>query len=151
MHRFKYYRQPYLSRPIGRFLATGLVFPAEKPDLLTSVPLHPSRVRERGYDQALLLAVSIARATGIPCQQLLVRTKATPSQTSLSAAERRQNVAGAFALKKSVNADYLKGKRILLADDIYTTGSTMNEAAGELIKAGAAEVAGVAAAVSLLR
>jgi ComF family protein len=100
--------------------------------------LHPKRLRERGFNQAVLLARSIGRERGISCRvSLLKKIKWTPPQISLTPREREKNVKGSFAVVDSTGA---RGRRILLIDDVMTTGSTVNECARELMKAGAREV-----------
>ncbi len=121
----------------------------KRADRICPVPLHPARRRERGYNQASLLAEEVARITGIPFADLLVRKKNTPSQTKQNSNESRfSNVRGAFGVKKGERFD---GMRVILIDDVMTTGATLSAAAEELRKAGAAEVMGlvVAAAVGL--
>ncbi len=106
-------------------------------EVLIPVPVHKSRYRERGYNQAALLARSIAKHTGLPEEErLLMRTKKTTAQKSLSTKERVKNLQDAFQLRKNV----VQYKRIILVDDIYTTGSTADACAGALKKGGAEEV-----------
>jgi len=107
-------------------------------DLIVPVPLHVHRLRERGFNQALLLARAL-----FPAQRrritpfLLTRTRLTVSQTGLSGGDRRRNLKNAFAV---VAPEQVAGQRILLVDDIFTTGSTANECARTLRRAGALEV-----------
>lgn len=114
-----------------------------KNTLLVPVPLHKSRESERGFNQSELLAQYISKKTDIPYKNSLLRDEATPSQVSLSGTERRANLEGAFSCadKKSI-----KGKNILLVDDVTTTYSTLNECAKELISAGAKKVYGLVVA-----
>ncbi len=105
------------------------------------IPLHPRRLRRRGFDPAALLARRVAKARSVPLQPLLARLRDTPSQTGLGRAARRRNVAGAFAARGSV-----AGERIWLVDDVVTTGATLEAAARALRRAGAREVIGLAAA-----
>ena len=107
------------------------------------VPLHASRLAERGYNQSALLAAEVARGIGLAVDEgVITRTRPTPPQTGLSAGERRTNVAGAFAVTPG-GAARLAGKRVLLLDDVCTTGSTLEAAAECLVAAGAAEVNGL--------
>ena len=107
-------------------------------DLLIPVPLHPRRLRERGFNQSLLLARHLSRRLGLPCEaEVLVKVKDTPSQTSLSPAERQRAVRGAFEVMKG---ERIREKRVLLVDDVFTTGATVNEASRVLLRAGAEEV-----------
>lgn len=138
--RYKYGRETYLSSPLARWMA-GVVrraFDRGALDLIASVPIHPRKSRERGFDQARLLAGRLSRLIGVPlARKVLIRRNYSPSQTRLSRAERRKNIASVFAVK---DRDYFKGKRVLLVDDVYTTGATANECSRVLVKAGAAAV-----------
>jgi ComF family protein len=107
------------------------------PALLIPVPLHRTRLRERGYNQALVLARPLAQALGIPLRHdLLERTKATPPQTGLNAKARRRNLGGAFAIAPSIALP----AHVALFDDVMTTGATLREATRVLLKAGVARV-----------
>lgn len=108
--------------------------------LVCPVPLHWSRRISRGYNQAGLLAESIGRLLGAPLISDLVRMRATPRQVGLSALARRDNVRGAFAVR---NTTRLQGARVLLIDDVWTTGATLSECAEALLRSGAAEVRAV--------
>ena len=106
-------------------------------DLVTAVPLHPVRQRERGFNQGELIAIALAEQLGKPYTgKALRRNYNTESQTLLNSAARRRNLAGAFSSGKFNPA----GKSLLLIDDVFTTGSTVNEAAKVLLKAGAQQV-----------
>lgn len=104
-------------------------------EALIPVPVHKSRYRERGYNQAALLARSIAKHTGLPEEErLLLRTKKTAAQKSLNTKERVKNLQDAFQLRKNV----VQYKKVILVDDIYTTGSTA-DACARVLKEGGAE------------
>jgi competence protein ComFC len=106
--------------------------------VLVPVPLHPKRERERGFNQAQLLAVELARRTGrARPARVLVRRKDTAPQTGLSAASRRANVAGAFAVRRRAQ---VAGRVVVLVDDVMTTGATVRACARALREAGAREV-----------
>ncbi len=105
--------------------------------LIVPVPLHPSRKRERGYNQAALLARELGRCTGIPVEEsLLIRTRKTAPLKLMTGQERRRNLHGAFKVQKAI----APGTNILLVDDIYTTGSTVDAAAACLKSAGRCRV-----------
>ena len=107
-------------------------------DLLVPVPLHKQRLRFRGYNQSLILGKKISRRCGIPINRWsLVRIRDTPPQLGLPLAKRRKNVRGAFSVSRP---DQIKGKNVLLIDDVFTTGSTVSECSRVLIKAGASKV-----------
>ena len=113
-------------------------------DIITWVPLGKKRLRSRGYDQARLLAEGIAAGRGLPCACLLIKTADNPPQSGAGSSEkRRKNVAGVYA---AADPALIKGKRVLLVDDIVTTGATLNECARVLRAAGAAEVCAAALA-----
>lgn len=106
-------------------------------EALIPVPIHKSRYRERGYNQAALLVRSLAKYTGLPAdEEALVRIKKTTAQKTLSTKERAKNLQDAFQLSKSV----VQYKRIILVDDIYTTGSTADACAGVLREGGVEQV-----------
>ena len=110
-------------------------------DVISWIPLSKKRLRQRGYDQARLLAEEIAAKTGLPCRQLLQKVKNNSAQSlTRDAKQRRENVAGVYALDDGAD---VSGLRILLVDDVVTTGATMSEAARILRKAGAKSVFGV--------
>ncbi|MDO4620262.1 MAG: ComF family protein [Lachnospiraceae bacterium] len=108
-----------------------------KPDLVIPVPVHSARRAERGYNHAAELAFPVAEFSGIPVSEaVLIRTEKTKAMKKLSAAERRENLKGAFAVAASAEVPH----RILLIDDIYTTGATVDACAGVLLAKGAEEV-----------
>ncbi len=106
-------------------------------DLVTFVPSTALKVAKRGYNQAAVLAKEIAAKTGKPNRNVIRRIKRTSDQNKLSLEERRENVRGVFKAYKSEN---LKRRSVLLVDDVYTTGSTVNECAQALRKAGAERI-----------
>jgi ComF family protein len=140
IHLFKYSGMRRLARPLGALLADAL--PRDRQfDLVTPVPLHWRRRWQRGFNQSELLGKAIARARRIPAKNLLRRASATRAQAGLSNAQRRENVVGAFRARGRVN-----GLRILLIDDVMTTGATAGACARALKKAGAKSVAVLALA-----
>lgn len=133
--KFKNKQMPWLGKNMGalmaeRFREEGI----ENPDLVTFVPIHPAKKRIRGYDQAQLLAEQVARSLKIPCLDCLERIRMTEAMKNMSAEQRNQNVAGAFQWKGDMP---LLGKRVILVDDIVTTGSTAEACASVLKQAGA--------------
>ena len=138
-HRLKYGNRPRLGLPLGRLIGRGYRaagFPV--PDLVVPVPLHRLRRYERGYNQSTFLAHGAAASLGADFQEdVLARRRATRSQTRLSRRRRWQNVEGAFAV---VTPEAVAGRRLLLIDDVLTTGATLAAAAVALRQAGAASV-----------
>lgn len=150
IHRFKYEDHPELARALGLLLAEALaeaqpVHPERRAAeskgqnfssyALCAIPLHKSRYSQRLYDQAELLAVEVSKALKLPHLGALERVRATTRQVGLSEAEREANVRGAFRAVADV-----KGRDLLLVDDVLTTGATARAAAGALKEAGANRV-----------
>jgi competence protein ComFC len=107
-------------------------------DAIVPVPLHGKKLKRRGFNQAEIVARAIGRVKGIPVRRgVLVRVRNTPAQTSLEGRDRRRNLAGAFAVRRP---GWVRGKTLLLVDDVYTTGSTIRECCRALRRAGAEEV-----------
>lgn len=139
IHRFKFGRRRHYAEIYGRLLALRLYESRYTDvDCVTWVPVSALRRFRRGYDQSKLLAVSLGKELSLPVVQLLKKIRHTPPQSTLShAPQRRANVLGAY---KIVNPDSVIGKRILLLDDVLTTGATASECAKVLLTAGAKEV-----------
>jgi len=115
--------------------------PMDGPVGLVPVPLHPTRRRDRGFDQAELLATCLGELTGLPLRAgLLVRTRSTRPQVGMTPSERRENVKGAFALRHPLPHTEA---RVVLIDDVYTTGATLEECARVLRRGGAAQVGAI--------
>ncbi len=109
-------------------------------DVLVPVPLHRWRFLKRRYNQAALIAYALSRRSGVPClPDAIERRRATPSQGHLRAGERKKNVRNAFAVPAD-RQDMVRGRSVVLIDDVYTTGATVNECAKSLLAAGAASV-----------
>ena len=107
-------------------------------DFILPVPIHKKRLRERGFNQATLLAKGVAQAAGVPVlTDALVRQRHTVAQSSLGMEDRQHNIIGAFEIP---NPKVIRDKRILIVDDVFTTGATVREAVNELWKADPAEV-----------
>lgn len=139
-YRLKYGDARYLAPYFGAYLADLYFDDPVSVDLVVSVPLYRKRERERGYNQAHLMARDFAeRARLIYLPEALVKVRSTSSQTKLSYRERQDNLAGAFVADKTL----VKGMRVLVVDDVLTTGATMSEVAHALKKAGAVHVYGL--------
>ncbi|HIM23795.1 MAG TPA: ComF family protein [Verrucomicrobia bacterium] len=139
IHRFKYQEALWLEPLFDRLFSVGVVeqIRAWRGDCLVPVPLHPLRFRERGFNQAAQLCRNLGRATGLKVETRAVkRTRVTRTQTLLTRGERLANMRGAFAPHK-LN---LNGRRVVLVDDVLTTGATTSDCARACKKAGAAEV-----------
>lgn len=144
----KFARRAQDARLLSVWMAASLEehpLPDPGPDLMVSVPLHRFRLLRRGYDQAQMLARHLSRRLGLPLERPLERVRRTRAQTGLAAAERRRNLAGAFRIRPG-HRDRLRGRRILLVDDVLTTGATLEAASRALISAGAESVDVVVAA-----
>jgi len=137
VHRFKYNQRLDLRGVLGCLLAHALRdgrFATEKDWLIVPVPLHAARERERQFNQAWELCQQLARITGHPAEQVLSRIRATPQQAALTRHQRIENLRKAFAVKGST-----QGKKVLLVDDVLTTGSTTSECARVLKRDGGVE------------
>lgn len=140
VQRFKYGRKVSLGKPLGRLMARGCCefLPEKTLDMIIPVPLHPKRLRWRGFNQAVILAREVGRLWQLPVEPfILFRSRETSPQTQLSEEERRKNMRRAFSLNPARPVD---GKTLLLVDDVYTSGATVNECSRTLIRAGAKEV-----------
>ncbi len=140
LHYLKYKH----AKEVGLYLADFLYFTTFLPntDLITSVPLHPMRQYERGYNQSEIIAKRLSKFCQQPYHSLLVRTKLTASQASLKLkSQRMTNLQDIFAY--AAHSNLVVGKRIMLIDDVCTTGTTLNECAKILKEHGAKAVFGV--------
>ena len=143
VHALKYRNLRAAAPDLGRLLASYLDSNEIPADVAMPVPLHPRRERERGYNQSELMARELSKRTGVPVQAgVLRRTRNAAPQVSLNGhEERRRNIDGAFECSSPV-----EGLRVLLIDDVVTTGSTMSACAGALRAAGASSIWGLALA-----
>ena len=140
IHDFKYGHQVHLRHLVVRWLCAAFDdqrLCGRQFDLMVPIPLHPARQRERGFNQASLLAELLSARISIRCKPILKRIRYTTTQTALDRAERMENLHNAFRLRK--NAD-VRGLRVLLIDDVLTTGSTLSECAHVLKRSGAISV-----------
>lgn len=145
IHRYKFYSRKGYSKVYGRLTAQCIAdHLADRYDLVTWAPLSRKSLRKRGYDQARLIAETAARELGTSAVPLLKKIRNTGKQSRLrDDAARRSNVLGAYRV---IDPEMVRGKRVLLIDDVVTTGATLSECARELRTAGAADV--VCAAVA---
>lgn len=140
VHAFKFQRKTSLAQRLGRGLAFTVINDARfrQADCLIPVPLHISRLRERGYNQSDFLAEGIAVELGVPCRRgILMRKKKTKAMTALTPERRQRNVEHAFEVVAGAD---MKGKHIVLVDDVFTTGATVEACTRVLLQAGIAEV-----------
>ena len=146
IHEMKFYRKPSLARKIGKAMASLMIENTilQSVQYLIPVPLHKIRLRERGYNQSVLLAKVISQQTHIPVENnCLKRIRNTRPQSKLNAEERRTNVVGAFRVSRQVK---ISGKMVILIDDVFTTGATLQECAIQLLNIGARQVFALTAA-----
>lgn len=135
LQRYKYNRDVTLVRPLSELLRERCTLPVQGYDVVMPVPLHLTRLRWRGFNQAQLLVKGLAREANVPVDPWsLRRVRPTRPQVELTEAERRRNVAGAFHVTRP---ERVRGRKILLMDDVYTTGATVDECSRALRRAGA--------------
>jgi ComF family protein len=138
LRRLKYEDRPDLAGPLGHLLRHAARDAGIRADLVVPVPLHPARLAERGYNQAALLGVAAARELGVPLAPgALRRTRHTPQQAHLDRGHRLHNVAGAFQVGAPAR---VRGQRVVLVDDVTTTGATLAACAEALGAAGVTSV-----------
>ncbi len=137
IHAFKYKHNKRLADLLAARLAHTLNGLDWQPSLISAVPLHADRLRERGYNQSALLGERLATQTRLPFRaDAVIRARATRPQVGLDFVARQANVADAF----HANPDLVRGQAIVLVDDVYTTGATLRACAAAIRAAGAAEV-----------
>lgn len=137
IHQFKYRPCRSLGRPLSAWMASNVRLISDI-DIVMPVPLHRKRLRQRGFNQALLLSHGVSSEFEIPLSvDNLVRNRFTKPQVGLSGEERIKNVEGAFAIRRPGEVE---DKSVLLVDDVFTSGATMNECAAALKQSGAARV-----------
>ena len=141
LHRLKFQEERALARPLGTLMAEAASSLGEELDGVTWVPMSPQKLRRRDYNQSELLAKAVAKELGLPAWNLLEQVRETDTQHSLTRAQRADNVRGAYRAKGAT-----LGKRVLLVDDIVTTGATLRACAQGLYGAGAQKVCAVCAA-----
>ena len=140
IHLFKFEKKKVLARHLIQLIEAHIPLECSisEYDFILPVPIHKKRLRERGFNQATLLANGIGKSEGVPVlTETLIRHRHTVAQSSLDREARQQNIIGAFEIR---NPDIIRGKRLLIFDDVFTTGSTIREAVHELWTADPAEV-----------
>ena len=142
VHRLKYGGEYARAAWAGEHLAPTLCRLGWRADLLLPVPLHPIRLRQRGYNQSAKLAAALGKRLDVTVRDALVRERNTRPQVDLSAVERRRNVDGAFNARER-----LDGRHVVLIDDVMTTGATLLDCARACRAAGAADVRALTVAV----
>lgn len=134
IHSLKFRHNVGIAPALGRLIALSGCVPDEKIDIVAPVPLHPERLRKRGFNQSLLLARPIAESLGAEIDYTgLKKTRSTKDQIGLNEKERAENMKGAFA----ASPHSFDGKTVLLVDDVYTTGATIRACSSALVRAGA--------------
>ena len=140
IHLFKFRKKKVFAPHLVQLMNAHIPIDCSIPeyDFVLPIPIHKKRLRERGFNQAMLLANGIAKAENFPVlADVLVRKRHTVAQSSLDKETRQQNIVGAFEVR---NPDVIRGKRLLVIDDVFTTGATIREAVSELWTADPAEI-----------
>jgi ComF family protein len=148
LHAIKYRGERRLAEPLGAAVARRWARVGVGADIVTNVPVHAERGRERGYDQARLIAQVAARYLALPFDPILVRQRATIAQFDLDRRHRATNVKGAFTVDpgRSVTARPIRDRWVLLVDDVATTGATLSACASALLDEGALAVSAITVA-----
>jgi len=149
IHQYKYYDKKYYSNGFSSELALFFLEQLNWPiDMIVSVPLHPQKQKERGFNQTHIIGKQLGRKLHIPySNNLLIREKNTLPQKTLSDKERIQNIKNAFSTRENIEKYDIMKKHIMIIDDIYTTGSTIDSIAKLLKDLGASEVYGLCIAI----
>lgn len=142
LHDYKFHGKAYMAEALSDILVDKFSVSGVAADLVVPVPIHPKKLSERGYNQAGLLAKYFAKKIDIDfAEDILVRTRYKAAMNKLGANERKENIIGSYALTgNDYKVKALKGKSVLLIDDIYTTGATADECSRILKNGGALEV-----------
>jgi ComF family protein len=146
LHQLKYSGERRLARPLGEAVARRWARVGEGATLVVPVPVHADRERQRGYDQAALIAEVAAANLGLPCVRVLERARNTRAQFELDRDERSANVAGAFRIRDRRASAAVAGQWVLLVDDVITTGATLVACGNALVQAGAFAVSAITVA-----
>ena len=140
VYRLKYYDRMEIARPLGRWMARAGAELLEEADLLVPVPLHRWRLASRQFNQAMALAASVSDCCGVPVEAFaLERARRSAPQVGLSRIQRAANMQGALRVAQE-RRHLIAGRRVVLVDDVLTSGATSNAAARVLLRAGAAQV-----------
>jgi len=138
LHELKFRQNKQIAQSLGKLWAMHIgSITSDDNTFLAPLPLHPKKQRERGFNQAEVLAQHLSAGLNIPIEHALLRTVDTPPQSGLHPRQRIANVSGVFAIAKNINP---QGKCYIIIDDIYTTGASLNECARVLKEAGAANI-----------
>lgn len=158
IHDIKFRRRRHVAQGLGRLWASGFLGPfldsinsvnsIKTAAILVPLPMHKAKRRQRGFDQAQILASSIGEVTGIKAISILERTQDTPPQSGLHPRQRIENVKGAFRIKPEFTGK-IAGQTIVLVDDIYTTGASLDECARVLKSGGASDVYAMTLAIAV--
>lgn len=149
IHLLKYDRKTLIAERLGFLLGNLFISYSElsDTDVIIPVPLHRTRMRERGYNQSLLLAKKVSLISGKElCDKVVARTKATKSQTAMAHEKRRENLKNAFSV---VEPQKIKNRSVVVVDDVMTSGTTLDEIAKSLLESGADSVYGLILARTL--
>jgi len=137
---YKYHSKPYFGDKLAEIMYDRLIIEELPLDLIIPVPMHRSKEKKRGYNQATLLAKGISKRMNVPFEQnLMMRSKLTKPMNKMNPQERRDNVKDAFTMRVE-KCKIVKGKTILLVDDIFTTGSTLDQCSKLLLENGATKI-----------
>lgn len=147
IHKLKFGKKKYIAQTLGALMADKYLESGMDSEIIVFVPMSESELKKRGFNQAELLAMEVGRRLDIPVLPALVKIKDTSQQKELKGKDRASNLEGAFACL----FEQVKGRKILLVDDVFTTGATANECANTLLKAKAREVCVLTAAVTKLK
>jgi ComF family protein len=146
LHQLKYAGERRVADPMGAAMARRWTNAGAGGEILVPVPVHRDRAAQRGYDQAELLASSAARHLGLPMHAALERWQATTAQFELDRRARASNVAGAFRVRSPLATDPVRGRWVILVDDVMTTGATLSACASALLDGGATAVSAITVA-----